>query len=119
MLCERLYLLVTRLLEFFEMDPTLQQLAADLSTSFDALKSKQAAVAPLQATADAADAALTAGKMDIVTATADTDAKLQALIDYIHSGESPTPPPSPPDTTGGGSSPDQPVTGRRPIQARR
>lgn len=90
------------------MDPVIVADATDIEAKVDVLKTAQAAVAPLQANADAANAALAAGQLAVTTATNDVDAavsKLVADIKTIEGGFPPPPPPPPPlDTLPGGSS---------------
>lgn len=94
------------------MDPTILADVADLEAKIDTLKTAQAAVAPLQATADSADAALAAGKQAVTTATADVDASFQKLaadVQAIEHGDNP----APPDTVPGGGGTPATLKGKR------
>jgi hypothetical protein len=103
MVSSRLLCLVVHLLvEVFHMDPIIVADATDIEAKVDVLKTAQANVAPLQATADAANSALAAGQQAVTTATNDVDAavaKLVADIKTIEGGGTPPPPPPPPSPT--------------------
>lgn len=88
------------------MDPIFEQIVTDLRTKFEAAKTAQTNVAPLQTAADAANAALVDGRAQVTSTMAAADAALKQLEDYVDNGTVPTGPGGGGDTTPGGGGGD-------------